>query len=44
MQFYEINTSQVMIFELYTVYYKHEIIQIGNQTREKSQVLRQVLE
>ena len=39
MQFYEINISQVMIFWLYTVYNKHEIIKIDNQTREKSQEL-----
>ena len=33
-----------MIFRLYAVYKKHEIIKTGNQTREKSQVLTQVLE
>ena len=44
MQFYEINIYQVMIFRLYTVYNKHEMIKIGNQTAEKSQVLSQVLE
>ena len=44
MQFCEINICQVMIFRLYTVYNKHEMIKIGNQTREKSQVLSQVLE
>ena len=32
-----------MIFRLYTVYNKHEIIKIGNQTIEKYQVLSQVL-
>ena len=44
MQFYEINVCQVMIFRLYTVYSKHEMIKIGNQTREILQVLLQVLE
>ena len=44
MQFFEINIEQVMIFRLYTVYKKHEMIKIGSQTREKSQVLSQVLE
>ena len=31
-----------MVFTLYTVY-KYDIIKIGNETREKSQVLSQVL-
>ena len=44
MQFYEMNRCQVMIFSLYTVYNKHEVIKIHSQTREKSQVLSQVLE
>ena len=44
MQFYEINVSQVMIFRLYTVYNKHEMIEIGNQIKEKSQILSQMLE
>ena len=44
MQFYEINIEKIMIFRLYTVYNKHEMIKIDNQTREKSQVLSQVLE
>ena len=43
MQFYEINVCQAMIFRLY-VWNKHEMIKIGNQTREKSKVLLQVLE
>ena len=30
---------QVVIFSVYTLYNKHEMIKIGNQTREKSQVL-----
>ena len=30
---------QLMIFRLYTVYNKHEMIKIGNQTREKYQIL-----
>ena len=33
-----------MIFRLYAVYNKHETLKIGNQTREKYQVLSQVLE
>ena len=44
MQFYEKNIFQIMIFRLHTVYNKHEMIKIGNQIREKSQVLSQVLE
>ena len=32
-----------MIFRLYAVYIKHEMIKFGKQTREKSQVLSQVL-
>ena len=44
MQLYEINIYQVMIFQLYTVYNKHEMIKIDRQTREKSQALSQVLE
>ena len=43
-QFYEINICQIMIFWLNTVYNKLEMIKIDNQTREKSQVLEQVLE
>ena len=46
MQLYEKNICQFTIFKLYTIYNKHELIKIGNQTRkrEKSQVLSQVLE
>ena len=33
MQFYQINFCQVVIFRLYTVYNKHEMIKIGSQTR-----------
>ena len=44
MQFYKINICQVMMFKLYVIYNKHEMIKIGNQTKEKSQVLSQVLE
>ena len=44
MQFYEINISQVMIFRLYTVYNKHEMIKIFSRTNDKLQVLSQVLE
>ena len=39
MQFCEVNICQVMIYWLYTVYKEHEVIKIGDQTREKSQVL-----
>ena len=39
MQFYEIHICQIMIFRLYTVYNKHQMVNIGNQTKEKSQVL-----
>ena len=39
MKFYEINNCQITIFRLYTVYNKHEMIKIGNQTREKLQAL-----
>ena len=41
---YEIYICEVMIFKLYTVYKKQEMIKIGNQIREKSQVLSQMLE
>ena len=34
---------QVMIFRHYTVYNKHEVIKIGNYTREKQQILSQLL-
>ena len=44
MQFYEINNSQIIIFRFYIIYNKREIIKISNQTREKSQILSQVLE
>ena len=40
----EINISQFMIFRLYTVYNKHQIAKISNQTGEKSKVLSQVFE
>ena len=43
-QFYEVNICQVMISWLYAIYNKHEMIKTGSQTREKSQVLSQVLE
>ena len=42
MQFYGINICKIMIFRLYAVFNKHEVIKIGNQTREKSQVISQV--
>ena len=44
MQFYEINNYQIMIFNLYINYKKHEMMKTDNQTSEKSQVLSQVLE
>ena len=44
MQFCEINDFQVMIFRLNTVYDENEMIKICNQTREKAQVLSQVLQ
>ena len=44
MQFYEINIYQVMILKLYIVYNNRDVIKIGKQTREKSQVLSQMLE
>ena len=44
MQFCEINISQVRIFRLDTVYNRHKMIKIGSQTREKSQILSQMLE
>ena len=40
----ELNICQDMVFRLSTVYNKHEIIKIDNQTREKLQVLSQVSE
>ena len=44
MQFYEIFIYQLMIFRLYTANNKHEMIKIGDKTREKSQILSQELE
>ena len=44
MEFYEKNNYKVVIFKFYTVYKLHEIVKIGNQIREKSQVLSQMLE
>ena len=44
MTFYEINICEIRIFRLYAAYNKHELIKIGNQTSEKSQVLSQFLE
>ena len=40
MQFYELKICQAMIFKLYTVCNKLEMIKFGNQTREKMQVLK----
>ena len=39
MQFYEMNICQVMIFKLYIIYKKYDIIKVGNQNKENSQVL-----
>ena len=44
MQLCEINIYQIIIFRLYVVSNKNEMIKIGNQTREKSLVLLEVLE
>ena len=44
MQLYEINIYQVMIFRFDTIYKKHDMIKLGNQTKEKSQALSQLLE
>ena len=44
MQFYGINIYEMMIVRFYTVHNKHEMIKIGNQTRENSQVTPQVFE
>ena len=44
MQFYEINICQAVIFRLYTVYNKNELIKISNETTEKLQALSQVVE
>ena len=41
---YEINVHQVMIFKFDAAYKKHQMIEIGNESREKIQVLSQVLE
>ena len=38
------NICQVMVFRLYTVYNKHQMIKIDNKKTEKSQVLSQGLE
>ena len=43
-QFYEINISEIMIFRLYTIFNKNEMIKIDSQTRENLQILSQVLE
>ena len=44
MKFCDISICEVMIFWLFTVYNKHEMIKFGKQKRENSQVLSQVLE
>ena len=38
------NICQIMNFKLYIIYNKHEKINTGDQAREKSEVLLQVLE
>ena len=43
MQFHKKNISQIMMFRLSTAYTKYDMIKIGNETREKLQVLLQVL-
>ena len=43
MQFHEENICKVMMFRLYIVHNKLEMVKIGIQTREKWQVLSQVL-
>ena len=42
MQFSEISICQVMMFKLYSVYNKHEIIQIDSQTSVKPQVYNDI--
>ena len=37
MQFYKINVCHVMIFRLHAVYDKHELMKLGNQSKEKLQ-------
>ena len=44
MGFPEMNICKVMMFRTYIFYNNHKMIKIGNQTREKSQVLPQVIE
>ena len=44
MQFNKINVCQIVIFRLYTVNNKHEMIKIAKQIIEKTQILFQVLE
>ena len=44
MQFHEINVCQAMIFRHHIVYKKRRDDKIGDQTREKLQVLSHVLE
>ena len=39
----EINIYRDMVFKLYIIYKKHEMIKIGIQTRVKSEVLSQVV-
>ena len=39
MQIYDINYGQILIFRLYAVYKKSEMLKICNQPRKKLQVL-----
>ena len=43
MLFHEKNICRVIILRLYTVYNKHDMMQIGNQNTEEQQVLSEVL-
>ena len=43
MQFYNVNICQVMIFKFYAAYNKHDMVKIGNKTREKHKYYRKCL-
>ena len=40
MQFYEINICQIIIFRLYTVYNKHEMMKIDNKPEKNCKYYR----
>ena len=40
MQFYEVNIYYAIIFRIHTIYNKHEIIKIGNQTKKNREYYR----